>query len=230
MEKSNELEYRMLFIELLFGIKEKIIIVLISTIMAAISGWGVSSFFMSPQYEASVNMIVNAQTNVNGYITNDSLSSAQKLTETYAIIIKSNTVLNHVIENLKLEMSYEELYEQVTVNAINETQVMKISVLNENPLAAEEIVQEIAKTAPSIVADAVEAGSCKVISQVSVNNEPVSPDVAQNTIIAGMLGFVLCAAVIVMRELLNDYIVDEFDVEKKLGIPALGIIPDMESK
>jgi capsular polysaccharide biosynthesis protein len=32
----------------------------------------------------------------------------------------------------------------------------------------------------------------------------------------------------VLKELFDDFIVDDADLERKLGIPALGVIPDME--
>jgi capsular polysaccharide biosynthesis protein len=37
----------------------------------------------------------------------------------------------------------------------------------------------------------------------------------------------VCAAV-VLRELFNDYVVDEADLERKVGIAVIGVIPDVE--
>ena len=42
------------------------------------------------------------------------------------------------------------------------------------------------------------------------------------------LAFVLVCGLIVLKELFDDFIVDDADLERKLGIPALGVIPDME--
>lgn len=230
MEECKEPDYGIIFMELVLGLKEKSVIILMTTISAAVLAWTVSFFVITPQYEASVNMIVNTWTDSTGNVTNDNISSAQNLVDTYAIIIKSNTVLNQVIDDLKIDITFEDLYEMVSVNAINNTQVMKIVVQNENPEIAQKIVETISNIAPSIITDAVEAGSCKVVSQVYVDEEPVSPDILQNTSISGFLGLIICVAVIILQEILNDYIVDDGDVERKLGIPVLGIIPDVESR
>ena len=139
-------------------------------------------------------------------------------------------MLNEVIEALDLEVSYEELYEQVSVNAINNTQVMKIAVKHKDVQTAKRIAESISEIAPKIVVDAVEAGSCKVVSQVEADDDPVSPNIWMNTFVIGALGLLLCTAFIILKELLHDYIVDDVDIEKKLGISALGIIPDMEEK
>lgn len=229
MEDRTDLEYRMVFMEVIHALKCKLAVILAVTGICAILGWAGSSFLISPKYEASVNMIVNTRTDVNTNVTNDNISSAQNLVDTYAIIIKSNTVLNQVIQNLGLEISYEELYECVSVSAINNTQVMKIAVQSDSPETAAIIVQNIALIAPDIVADAVEAGSCKVVSDVAADTEPAAPDIVKHTILAGFLGLAGCISVIVLQEMMKDHIVDAFDVENTLGLSALGVIPDVEA-
>lgn len=227
MEENYEQEYRKVFIELLLVLKEKIAVIFISTLVTAIIGWGVATLLIPKKYEASVNMIVNTRIDVSREITNDNISSAQNLVDTYAIIIKSNTVLNQVIDDIGLDMTYEEIYEQVSINAINNTQVMKIAVKDNDPTIAKQIVETISRIAPDVVVSAVEAGSCKVVSQVYVDDKPVSPNVLKNTILAGFMGMLVCIAIIILRELQNDYITDEADVEKKLGSSVLGVIPNL---
>ena len=109
MEDNYERDYGLVVLELLQTLKEKIALILAVTVLAAVLGWGFSSFLIPRKYEASVNMIVNARTEIVGVVTSDSISSAQDLVDTYAIIIKSNKVLNKVIEQLDLKLSYEEL-------------------------------------------------------------------------------------------------------------------------
>ena len=228
MEDNYEQGYGVVILELMQTLKDKIALILIATVAAALAGWAVSSFFVPRRYEASVNMIVNTRTDMNTVVTSDNISSAQNLVDTYAIIIKSNKVLNSVIDELDLNMSYEELSRQISVDAINRTQVMKIAAQCSDPRLAEQIVHTISQIAPAIVADAVEAGSCKVVSDVYSSQKPVSPNIPRTTILFGALAFLLMCAIVVLRELFNDYIVDDADMEKKLGISALGVIPDVE--
>ena len=228
MEDNYEQGYGLVALELLQTLKEKIALILAVVITAAAIGWAGASFLLPKKYEASVNMIVNTRTEITSVVTSDNISSAQNLVDTYAIIIKSNKVLNQVIDQLGLSMSYEELYEQVSVDDINNTQVMKIAAQCADAAQAVQIVQTISEIAPAIVADAVEAGSCKVVSDVYASREPVSPNVMRCTLMAAMLALLAVCGTIVLRELLNDYIVDDGDMEKKLGIPALGVIPDVE--
>ena len=228
MDDNFESGYGMVVLELLQALKEKVLLILAATILAGAAGWVFSSMVLPRKFEASVNMIVNTRTDIVGVVTSDSISSAQDLVDTYAIIIKSNKVLDKVIDQIGLDMSYEELSEQISVDPIRNTQVMKIAARCPDSNQAVLIVQTIAEIAPSIVADAVEAGSCKVVSDVYSSTRPVSPNTPKNTLMTAALVFLLTCAAVVLRELYNDYIVDDTDMERKLGLSAIGVIPDVE--
>ena len=228
MDDNFEQDYGLVVLELLQALKDRIALILAATVLAAALGWGFSAMFLPKKYEASVNMIVNTRTEIVGVVTSDSISSAQDLVDTYAIIIKSNKVLNKVIDQLGLHMSYEELSKLISVDPIRNTQVMKIAAQCADADQAAVIVQTISEIAPSIVADAVEAGSCKVVSDVYSSAKPVSPDIPRNILLASALALIAVCALVVLRELFNDYIVDDADLEKKLGISVLGVIPDVE--
>lgn len=230
MDDNQEQEYGAVLIEVFLALKSKMVLILVAALAAGMLGWGVSGFLLTPRYEASVNMIVNTRTEVTGVITSDNISSAENLVDTYAIIIKSNKVLNKVIEQLHLDVTYEALYDAVSVSAINDTQVMKIAVEHEERARARQIVEAIVQIAPDMVKDAVEAGSCKVVSDVHVEKDPVFPNVKMITVLAAAMGMMLTMCLVVLKELLNDFIVDDLDVERKIGLPVLGIIPDMEEK
>ncbi len=228
MEDNYERDYGLVVLELMQTLRDKIILILVATLFAGVAGWAVSEMVLPRKYEASVNMIVNTRTEIVGVVTSDSISSAQDLVDTYAIIIKSNKVLNKVIDKLDLRMSYEELSEWISVDPIRNTQVMKIAAQCPDAVQAAQIVTAISQIAPDIVADAVEAGSCKVVSDVYSSARPVSPNTGKNTFVTAALACMLACAAVILKELFNDYIVDDADMERKLGITAIGVIPDVE--
>lgn len=230
MGEIYEQEYDFSIMELLMVLKEKAVSILAVGLVCAMIGWIGSVFFLPHKYEASVNVIVNTKSDVSGSITSDDISSAKNLVDTYAIIIKSNKVLNQVIDRLGLEMSYEDLSERVSVRGINHTQVMEIAVQETDPELAKKIVESIVTVAPEIIVDAVEAGSCKVISHVACSEDPVTPNVLRNTIVLGFLGLLVSMGAVVLKELLEDSIVDEHDVQRKLGLSVLSIVPNVEEK
>lgn len=116
--------------ELFLLVKKNILMILAVTIASAVVGFLISAFLLSPQYEASATLIVNSREDQTAQttITNDQITSATKLVDTYSVILTSDTVLDKAIADLELTLDYEELLDKVTVESVNGTQVMKISV------------------------------------------------------------------------------------------------------
>ena len=215
-------------LEVLDIVRRRILIIVLTTVIAAGLGFSVSKFLLVPQYEASALMIVNTRQDTTANVTSDQINSAAKLVSTYSIIIKSDTVLQQVINNLGLSLTYNELKERVTVSAIDDTQVMQITVRSNNPEWARQVCEQITAVSPDVILESVEAGSVKLISQASATPDPVSPSIPRNTAIAGLLGLVLSMGVVILREMLDNKIKSEEDVRKYLEMPVIGVIPDYE--
>ncbi|MFR7452696.1 YveK family protein [uncultured Subdoligranulum sp.] len=228
MEENQDYETIDL-LELLGVLRQHILALLLTTVLAALAGFLVSSFVLTPQYQASALMIVNTRQDTSANVTSDQLTSASRLVSTYSIIVKSDTVLNQVIANLGLNMTYETLASKVEVSAVDETQVMEITVTDPNPDGARQVCEQITQVAPDAILTAVEAGSVKVISAASVDPDPVSPNIPRNTAIAGVLGLVVCVGILFLRVLLDNKINTEDDVTKHLGLTVIGVIPNYEN-
>lgn len=215
-------------LEVLNAVRQYLAILILCTLAAAVVGFAVSQFAMTPQYESSALMIVNTRQDTTSNVTSDQINSATKLVSTYSIIIKSDTVLQQVINDLGLSLTYGELKDRVTVDAVDDTQVMKITVRSNNPEWAQQVCNKITEVSPDAILEAVEAGSVKVISQAPVPTEPVSPNVLKNTGLAGMVGLVLCLGVIFLQVLLDNKIKSEEDIAKYLDLTVVGVIPEYE--
>lgn len=218
--------------ELFLLVKKNILMILAVTIASAVVGFLISAFLLSPQYEASATLIVNSREDQTAQttITNDQITSATKLVDTYSVILTSDTVLDKAIADLELTLDYEELLDKVTVESVNGTQVMKISVQDEDPVLAQSIVANIVEQAPEIIIQTVKAGSVEVISQAKTAEEPVSPKKVLNTALAGILGLVLSLGFVLLRNVMNNKFMTDDDISKKLGLTVLGVIPQIDIK
>ena len=100
-----------------FGIvKKRFWIVALITIIAVVVSGVISFFMLNPVYEAKSTLIVNTEKNEETQmITGDQFNVTQKLAVTYGEIIKSRSVLDDVIKNLKLDDEYGDLVKNVTV-------------------------------------------------------------------------------------------------------------------
>ena len=215
--------------ELIQEIKKYFWIILLSMIIFGSAGYLVSKYFVTPEYESAITMIVNTRQDNTTVVTNDSITSAQNLVSTYSVIIKSNTVLNQVIDSLNLDMTYDELDSNVYVNAVDNTQIMRVAVRNSDKDTAAKIVQEISAIAPDVIVETVEAGSCKVISHVMTGDNPVTPNITKNTLLTTAAGLMVSIIVIALRSLFKEKrLVDDSDIQKYFDVPVLGVIPEVE--
>lgn len=214
--------------EILSAVRQHLLELIFVTLVAALVGFTASKFLVIPKYDSSALMIVNTRQDVNANVTSDQINSATKLVSTYSIIIKSDTVLQQVIDNLGLNLTYAQLNKRVTVAAVDDTQVMKITVQSDSPEWARQVCEQIITVAPDVIKEAVEAGSVKVISNPSLATEPVSPNIMKNTMLAAAVGFVLVIGIIVLQVLLDNKINTEEDVTKYLDMTVLGVIPQYD--
>lgn len=203
-----------------------IVQIVAAAVAAALICLLVCMFALTPKYQASINMIVNTQQDTTTTFTSDNFNSAKNLISTFAVIIKGNTVLNEVIDELDLDMTYAELYDMADVADVDATQIMKITVTDTDAERAGEIAQTISEIVPDVLVEKVEAGSCKTVSDVSINPNKVFPQTKKYVVLAGVLGAVVVCGILVLAHLLHDTIVDDEDVQNKLGLPMLSLIPE----
>lgn len=224
-----EQEYDTIDLRQLFEIvRRNLLLIVAVTVLFAAGGYLGTTFLITPQYEASAMLIVNSREGqqLQGSVTNDSLNSAKQLVETYSVILKSDTVLDQTIEDLDLPLTYDQLAAKVSITAVNDTQVMKITVQDADVNLAKDIVSNIVEQAPDVIINTVKAGSVEVVSDASANPNPVSPSKSRNTALAGMLGCILVVGILFMKSLFNNRIMTESDISQKLALPILGVIPD----
>lgn len=187
----------------------------------------VCKFFISPRYNASIDMIVNTRQDNSATVTNDNINSAKSMASTYAIVIKGNIVLDAVIQTLDLDTTYKQLSKDINVESVNSTQIIRITVENEDPELAGSIVEAIASIAPDVIVETVEAGSCKIVSKVEVNYDPVSPKTTRNVAIVSLVTLFISYGILFILHLLHNYIENDEDVLKQLDLPVLGLIPEI---
>ena len=207
----------------------KKVLIAIIVIVSGLVGLLYSKIFITTRYEASINMIVNSRNDsTSGNISNDNIASSQNMAKTCAVIIKVN-ILYQVIDELNLDISYEKLKEMVTVESVNSTQVMNIVVNDTDPERAKQIVEKIGDIAPEILVDSIEGGSCKIVSDVYSTGKPVSPNSTKNGLIVALIALVICIAVIIVRDLLDNTFKSELDIQNITSLPVLGVLPSVES-
>lgn len=213
--------------EYFYIIKKKLWVIALSAIICGLVSGLISFFVLNPVYEASTTLIVNKEVKDETVQmnTSDDLNFVQKLAVTYGEIIKSRTVITSTINKLGLDSTYEEISDSITVTNIDNTQIIKISVQNNNPHLAAKICNTIPKIFGVEAERVVKASGIEIIDKAEIPENPIKPNKMMNIAIAIVLGIMGSVFVIFLLEALNTKVKSPKDIEEKLGIPVFGVVP-----
>ena len=131
--------------ELFYYFRNKISWIIIAIILAIGIGNTFTILTRTPMYKSSTTMVlVNENKDSSTYNTTEQQLN-KNLVGTYSEIIKSRMILETVISNLKLDYTSSELASNISVDAVDNTEIIKVSVSDANAKEATSIANEIAK-------------------------------------------------------------------------------------
>ena len=103
------------------------------------------------------------------------LQIGSQLTQDYKVLVSSRPVMEGVINHLKLDYSYKELAGKLTVENPQNTRILSLTVRDENPYMAKQIVDDIANTASDYIGEIMEMVPPKMIEDVWWHRSPTAP-------------------------------------------------------
>ena len=208
--------------ELFEVLKSKILVILATTVIFIAVSAGVTKFMITPMYSSTAQLYVISSTDLS-QLTN--LTMGTQLTQDYMEIVTTRGVVNKVIDNLGLDLDYEEMLDKIAVENPADTRIMEISVSDPDPEEAMEITQELAEVTADTVSSKMDVKAPTIIEDAYLADEPDSPSMLRNVAIGGLLGLILSAGVFIIQFIMNDTIRREDDIEKYLGINILAKLP-----
>lgn len=212
--------------EIFFLLMTRLWIIVLATVLCGIAAFGFTKTFITPLYSSKSTIVVLSKSTSLTSLADIQISS--QLTSDYEILISSRRVLEQVIEDMDLDMTYEELRSIVTVNNESNSRVLSITVIHEDREMAMKIVNRIAEVSCEKIAEILATTPPNIVDKGVIAESKTSPSTTKNTLVGAMAGFALSALIIVVIYLMNDSIRTAEDVEKYLGINTLGTIPLME--
>lgn len=208
--------------ELFLALKKKIVLILLTAAVFAGAAGLITKFAITPMYSSSAQLYVISK---SGLSQLTDLTMGTQLTQDYMVIVKTRPVLEEVIQNLKLDLTYKELEGKITVENPADTRIMEISVSDEDPKKAQQITQTLAEVTARTVSAKMDVKSPTIIENAYEADTADSPSMKKNVMMGAVLGFVLMAAAIIIQYMMNDTILKEEDIEKYLGINTLAQLP-----
>lgn len=211
---------------LLFVVKRRIVYVLGIAVAAALVFALVTAFFITPIYSSTAKFYVNNTQDQMTSVSQQDLSASKSLAESSIVIVKNSTqLLENVIEKSGVDCTAEYLRNNITAGTYSGTEAFYISVESPDPKKAYKLAKAFYEVIPEAIPDIINKGDVSQMDPPKKPVEPVSPNLAVNTVIGGIIGFALAFLVFFLKEVLDNTIYTEDDLKDKFGYPIVGIIP-----
>ncbi len=207
----------------------KIVLILFLFILC---GYFYSYNMVVPKYKSISTMLLTSD-NVNkdnDSLTQNDINLNKNLIGTYGRILKSSSVLNKVIERLNLDMEEEELYKNIEIEEVKDTQIIEIGVIHEDPAEAQKIAGTLNDVFIQEIREFYKIDNISIVDQASYETEPYNIHHMVDILMFLGVGMVACTIMVSIIYVLDTTIKIEQDIEEYVGLNVVGVVPFHKSK
>jgi capsular exopolysaccharide synthesis family protein len=200
---------------------------IVGCVLLGATGAFVVSSRMPPVYRASATLLVHVPPATStGDLT--TILASEQLALTYSEMLKEPSVLEAVIARLELEETPDALAKRVEVTPVKDTQLIRLSVEDTDPVRAALIANTIAETFIVQIKALQQAReqskvTVTIAEAARVPENPISRRTLY-TMLAALVSGMIALVVAFLLEDLDDTIKTPDDVSGRLGLSTLGAI------
>ena len=203
---------------------KKYVLVIVAVALVLIIGVFIyDKSIKKPLYTTYTTIILTKsnETQTGTTITQNDILLNQKLVETYSKIIKSKLVLEQVISETGVTYTAEELSKNVSVEAYENTEMLKISVTDQDPELATNIANSIAQVFSGEIAKIYQINNISVVD-VAVTPEEVSNNTLKRDLLLALFVSIFgTIGVVFVVYYFDDTVKLTDDLEEEIGMPVV---------
>lgn len=219
------------FKDILRIIKKNLVFIIIISLIFSVCSFFVTKFFIKKTYTATVKLYVSAdyKDSESGYEDLNRYNLSSKLVATYIELLDTNNFYEDVSKELNNKYTASQLKEMVKFTGVEDTEVFKADITSNSPTEAKNIADAVAKTAPVTIKELLSSNSTlKIVDTATTPQNPTSPNVARNVIVAFLIGLVLSVIIAFIRDYFDVKIKYDDEMTTIYNVPVLAAIPDFE--
>ncbi|OHE26094.1 MAG: hypothetical protein A2Y45_00365 [Tenericutes bacterium GWC2_34_14] len=219
-EYSNEIDLGTLFKILI----SRWYLIMISTLLGFGLALSVAYLMLEDEYTAHTSMIVLVENDEQSNEQNFNFS--QKLTKTYTELAKSDLVVSQVIDELNLGYTNDQLRDMMTITGVQDTPVIKLAIVSMNQEEAKLVANHTVSVMQTVSLQFEGFDNIEILDVATTPIAPSGPNRMLYVVIGILLGGIVGVGIVFMIELFDKTIKSPNDIEKRLGLRLLAIIPD----
>ena len=183
--------------DILGYIFKNILIVILTALMCSMIGYIFTQKFVKHKYVSNTKLIIfTAEANNESQPSWDDLQLSFTLLTDCSLIVKSRDVLEDVIQELDLSISYSELLEKIDVSFMSNSRIIEISVTDEDPLQAMIIVKKLREVSMRYITDNLEVSGSKIIQKENIPHNPMPSYTRYYVMFGAIIGILVSSLVL----------------------------------
>lgn len=180
-------------------------------------------------YQASVQIFVATAAGDDPSQLAQGNTFSQAQVQSYISIANAPSVTDPVIQQLKLNLTSQQLAEKITADAPQAKVLINLQVTDHDPRTAANLANAVAARFNLVVAQTAQTSGkavvkLTVIHPATVPTSPIKPSKLINIGLGFVLGLLLGLGLIVLRDVLDNTVKGPVDFEP-FGVPVLGYVP-----
>lgn len=221
---------RVITLKDLWGVfaRRSLVIILVTLVVAG--GYHISQKLnYVPMYKSTATLYIAGNEETLGNSSAEAynnFSLALKVVNDCTYFLSSRSVVEQVIEELGLPMSYESLAGRISTNNPLNTRILEVSVQADTPERAKQIVDRLCELGRDKIHDAMGMGHVTLYEYGTLTRSPSNAMTSSMTLVVAGAAMAVTYSIFLMIFLLDDRIRDDDDLEQLLGLSVLGDIPD----
>jgi capsular polysaccharide biosynthesis protein len=219
-------------------LRTRVWFIVATVVLATLAGYAASS--APPKYVAQTTIYVGSRAialdPAAGELSNDRATAIQLLVLTFSKMIDSEPIARQAAAELGIDRSARSIVEATDATPEPGTQLLYITVEDSDAAMAQDLanglaevfVQAVQEFEPGDLEGAVPRLPAYVFERAELPTEPVPTDQVKTILLSAVFGLLVSAGVAFLFDYLDVTIRTADDVERRLELPVLGVIPALD--
>ncbi len=182
-----------------------------------------------PEYKSTAKVYVNTEAKQTSTDVNaNALTGAANLLPTYIDVLQSKQFLGQVSDDLDNRYTVEDIKSMLNLEGVVDTNIISISVLNEDAHVAYLVCSSVVNNAPAEISRVFGGGSTKLTEYPEEAKSPEEMHTTRNATIGLLIGAVIAMLIIFLVNLFDTRVKSKDELVAKYGLPIIGEIPTLD--
>lgn len=198
---------------------------LLAVILFSTASYYFTNYVITPVYRASSTIFIGRDPGALPEITISDITVGQRLAVDYRELMMTNLTMEEVFLRLPAEYRNVNIRANLLVHVVPDSRFMRIFFDDTNPARAATILNTLSEVLIEQAANIVGVRNVQIVDYAQVPILPVSPNLFNNIIVAGLLGLILTVLLILFKLIYSDAIQRREDIEQELALNVLTVVP-----